>query len=161
MSARRLILVVLAVVVGSIVMSHAGSRDAPPAGIQLREAGSTFAAPLYKKWIDTYQPRHPETLVSYEAIGSGEGIQKFLTGAVDFGASDAAMTDAEMAAVSRGVQLVPAVAGSIVLAYQLEGLGGPLTLTREVYVDIFLGRIQTWNDPRLQRINPGLTLPQR
>ena len=59
------------------------------------------------------------------------------------------MSDAEMADVSRGVQLVPAVAGSIVLAYNLDGLGGPLKLTREIYVDIFLGHIKAWNDPRI------------
>jgi phosphate transport system substrate-binding protein len=159
MRARRLTLVVLAVMMGGTVISHAGGRDVPPGCIRLQGADSTFAAPLYKKWIETYQPRHPETLISYEAIGSGEGTQKFLAGAVDFGASDAAMADAEMAEVSRGVQLVPTVAGSIVLAYNLDRLGGSLTLTREVYVDIFLGRIKTRNDPRLQRINPGLTLP--
>jgi phosphate transport system substrate-binding protein len=79
---------------------------------------------------------------------------------VDFGASDAAMSDAEMAAVSRGVQLVSAVAGSIVLADNLDGLGGPLKLTREVYVDIFLGHIKSWDDPRIQRINPNLKLPR-
>jgi phosphate transport system substrate-binding protein len=159
MRARRLTLLMLAIMVGGIVISHAGSRDVPPGSIRLQGAGSTFAAPLYKKWIDTYQPRHPETLIGYEAIGSGEGTQKFLAGAVDFGASDAAMTDEEMTGVTRGVQLVPALAGSIVLAYNLDGLGGPLKLTRDVYVDMFLGHIKTWNDLRIQRINPDLKLP--
>ena len=74
-----------------------------------------------------------------------------MAGVVDFGASDAAMRDEEMAAVARGVQLLPTVAGSIVLAYNLDGLGGDLKLTRDVYVDIFLGKIKTWDDPRLKR----------
>src|SRR5262249_10650716 len=78
---------------------------------------------------------------------------------VDFGASDAAMSDEEMAAVARGVQLLPIVAGSIVLAYNLDGLGGALKLSRDVYVDIFLGKITTWDDPRLKTINPHVRLP--
>jgi predicted protein tyrosine phosphatase len=120
MIVRRLSLVVLAVMVSSSVVSSGGSRtgtDLPPGTVQLRGAGSTFAAPLYKTWLDAYQTRHPQVALSYEAIGSGEGTQQFLSGAVDFGASDAAMTDEEMAEVARGVQLVPALAGSIVLAY--------------------------------------------
>lgn len=103
----------------------------------LSGAGATFPAPLYKKWLEVYRTRHPQVPVSYDPIGSGDGVKQFIAGTVDFGASDAAMSDAEMADVSRGVQLVPAVAGSIVLAYNLDGLGGPLKLTREVYVDIF------------------------
>ena len=98
--------------------------------------------------------------LSYDAVGSGEGTKQFMAGTVDFGASDAAMSDEEMAAVARGVQLLPAVAGSIVLAYNLDGLGGDLKLTRDVYVDIFLGKIKTWDDPRLKAINPGLRLPR-
>jgi phosphate transport system substrate-binding protein len=127
--------------------------------LQLHGAGATFPAPLYKKWLEEYQKRHPEVPLSYDAIGSGEGTRQFMAGAVDFGASDAAMSDEEVAAVTRGVQLLPTVAGSIVLAYNLEGLGGDLKLTRDVYVDIFLGKINTWDDPRLKAINPGLRLP--
>ena len=96
--------------------------------------------------------------MSHEASGSGEGPKQFLAGAVDFGASDAALSDAEMAAVTPGAQLVPVMAGSIVLAYNLDGLGGPLKLSRAVYVDIFLGNITSWDDPRLQQLNPGLKL---
>ena len=97
--------------------------------------------------------------MSYDAVGSGEGTRQFMAGTVDFGASDAAMRDDQMAAVARGVQLLPAVAGSIVLAYNLDGLGGDLKLTRDVYVDIFLGKIKTWDDSRIKAINPGLRLP--
>jgi phosphate transport system substrate-binding protein len=99
--------------------------------------------------------------VSYDPIGSGDGVKQFMAGQVDFGASDAAMTDAAMAEVTRGVRLMPVVAGSLVLAYNLEGFDGPLKLTREVYVDIFLGKIRAWDDLRLQRINPDLKLPRR
>src|SRR5262245_3427368 len=108
--------------------------------LQLRGAGATFPAPLYKKWLEEYTTRHPEVLLSYDSIGSGEGAKQFLANAVDFGASDAALSDEEMTQVARGVQLLPVVAGSIVLAYHLDGLGGELKLTRDVYADISLGK---------------------
>lgn len=164
MMARRLSLLVLAITLCIAVMSDGAEKtgkELPPGTIQLRGAGSTFAAPLQKKWLEAYQKHHPKVVVSYEVIGSGEGTKQFLAGAVDFGASDAALSDEEMAAVPSGAQLVPVMAGSIVLAYNLEGLGGPLKLSRAVYVDIFLGKITSWDDPRLQQLNPGLTLPHQ
>jgi phosphate transport system substrate-binding protein len=154
---------VLAVSIGcSSVPADAGTpgKDVPPGTMHIQGAGATFPAPLYKKWIEEYHKRRPDVVISYEAIGSGEGIKGFIAGGVDFGASDAAMSDAQMAEVARGVELVPAVAGSIVLAYNLEGLGGELKLTREVYVDIFLGKIKSWDDLRIKRINPELNLPK-
>jgi phosphate transport system substrate-binding protein len=147
---------------GTAISAIAGSpgKSLPPGVIQLQGAGATFPAPLYKKWIDEYNKRRADVAVSYEPIGSGEGTREFMAGRVDFGASDAAMSDEEMAQVERGVQLVPVVAGSIVLAYNLDGLGGPLKLTRSVYTDIFLGRIKTWDDARLREMNPDLKLPK-
>jgi phosphate transport system substrate-binding protein len=70
------------------------------------------------------------------------------------------MSDAQMTEVTRAVQLLPAVAGSIVLAYNLEDLGGDLKLTREVHVGIFLGKITRWDDLRIKRINPDLNFPK-
>ena len=124
-------------------------------------AGATFPAPLYKKWIDEYERTHEGTDLRYEAVGSGEGIQRFIKGVVDFGASDAAMSDAQIAKVERGVHLIPATAGMVVLAYNLEGLNGELKLKRDVYLDIFAGNIQNWNDPRIQETNLDLTLPDK
>ena len=161
MIARQLLLVGLAVTVGLAALRQAGGKDLPPGTIQLRGAGSTFAAPLQKKWLEAYQKRHPKVVVRYEAIGSGEGTKQFLAGAVDFGASDAALSDEQMTAVTSGAQLVPILAGSIVLAYNLDGLGGPLKLSRAVYVDIFFGKITSWDDPRIQHLNPGLKLPRQ
>ena len=142
--------------------SYGGDKVAnalPPGTVQIEGAGATFPEPLYKKWIVEYQKLHPQTAVSYKGVGSGEGVKQFMAETVDFGASDAAMTDEEMAAVKRGVQLVPITAGAIVLAYNLENLGGPLKLPRDVYVDIFLGRITHWDDPRIKAANPTLNLP--
>jgi phosphate transport system substrate-binding protein len=158
-SRHSVVLCVLLVVCGSVLACSDDSKQRAPAGtLQLRGAGATFPAPLYKKWLEEYQKQHRGVQVSYDAVGSGEGTKRFMAGAVDFGASDAAMSDEEMAAVTRGVQLLPAVAGSIVLAYNLEGLGGELKLKRDVYADIFLGKIKTWDDPRIKATNPGLHL---
>ena len=155
-----LLCVMLAICGSGLACTDTNPKQRATVGtLQLRGAGATFPAPLYKKWLEEYQKRHPDVQLSYDAIGSGEGTKRFMAGAVDFGASDAAMSDEEMAAVARGVQLFPTVAGSIVLAYNLDGLGGDLKLTRDVYVDIFLGKITTWDDPRLQATNPGLRLP--
>jgi phosphate transport system substrate-binding protein len=150
----------LAVCCSGLVYSDNNSKQGSAVGVlQLQGAGATFPAPLYKKWSEEYQKQHPDVQLSYKAVGSGEGTKQFMAGVVDFGASDAAMSDEEMAAVTRGVQLLPTVAGSIVLAYNLDGLGGDLKLSRGVYVDIFLGKITTWDDPRLKAINPSLRLP--
>ena len=94
-------------------------------------------------------------------MGSGEGQKRFLAHAVDFGASDAALSDEQLAAVKPGARLVPVTAGMVVLAYNLPGLGGDLRLSRAVCADIFAGTIKTWDDPRIRADNPGLTLPRR
>jgi phosphate transport system substrate-binding protein len=166
MRGRALAVLVVAavavVVCGTARSSNAGStgKALPPGALQVHGAGATFPAPLYKKWLEEYHKHRPEVLLSYDAIGSGEGVKQFTAGAVDFGASDAAMSDAQIAEVKRGVQLAPMVAGSIVLAYNLEGLGGDLKLSRDVYVDIFLGKIKAWDDLRIKCINPDLKLPR-
>jgi phosphate transport system substrate-binding protein len=127
--------------------------------LDIHGAGATFPAPLYRKWIEVYGAEHAEVGISYDAVGSGEGIKRFIAEAVDFGASDAAMKDSEIAQVARGVRLVPATAGMVVLAYNIWGLDGVLKLKRDVYVDIFLGKIRKWNDPRIATSNPGIALP--
>src|SRR5262249_36241736 len=129
--------------------------------VVLHGAGATFPAPLYKKWIGVFTAQNPDVAVEYKDVGSGEGVQRFLARTVDFGASDGALTDEQMAKVANGARLVPATAGMVVLAYNLPGLGGALKLSREVYADIFLRKIVTWNDPRIQALNPGLKLPNR
>jgi phosphate transport system substrate-binding protein len=138
----------------------------PAGGILLHGAGATFPSVLYQKWFATYQQQHPDTVVEYEAVGSGEGIRRFIGQGVkdedkiDFGASDAAMQDAQMARVQGGAILLPVTAGAVVLAYNIPGVGGELKLSRQAYVGIFLGQIKSWNDPAIARSNPGLKLPK-
>ena len=120
-----------------------------------RGAGSTFSAPLYKKWIDVYQKDHGHVALSYDGVGSGEGVSRFIAGSVDFGATDVLPGDAALASVTRGVIPVPVTAGI------LPGLGGALKLPRDVYGGIFSGQITQWNDPLIQRANPDLALPHK
>lgn len=134
-------------------------REAAAADVTLQGTGATFPAPLYQRWFTEYNKLHPEVQINYQALGSGAGVKQFQEGLVNFGASDAAMTDEEIAAVKDGVVLLPMTAGSIVLAYNLPGAPPALKLSREAYVGIFLGKITTWNDPKIASANPGATLP--
>jgi phosphate transport system substrate-binding protein len=141
------------------VAAAAAAQTAASNALVLHGAGATFPAPLYKKWIGVFTAQNPDISIEYQEVGSGEGVRRFLAQSVDFGASDGALTDEQMAKVAAGVRLVPATAGLVVLAYNLPGLGGDLKLSREAYADIFLRRIQKWNDSRIQALNPGLKLP--
>ena len=96
--------------------------------------------------------------MDYQSIGSGGGIKNFISHTVDFGASDAAMKQEEIDQVPEGVQLLPMTAGEIVIAYNLPGIDG-LKLPRDVYPEIFLGKITKWNDAKIVAANPGVKLP--
>jgi phosphate transport system substrate-binding protein len=123
-------------------------------------AGASFPAPLYQNWMVQLNQEVPQLQFNFQSVGSGAGIEQFTTGTIDFGASDIAMTDEQMAKVSRGVLLLPMTAGSIVLAYNVPGVT-ELKLTREAYVGIFLGEITRWNDPKIAGSNPGVNLPDQ
>ncbi len=144
---------------GLFALFFVGSAVAAP--IAITGAGATFPAPLYEKWISAYAAKRLGVTIAYRAVGSGEGVKRFIAGEVDFAGSDSAMSDEQIARVGRGVQLIPATAGMVVVAYNLKGLNGPLRLPRQVYVDIFAGKIRRWNDPRIEQANPGLTFPAR
>jgi phosphate transport system substrate-binding protein len=135
------------------------SCGGPDDDITLQGAGATFPAPLYQRWFLEYYKRHREIRVNYQAIGSGAGIRQFTEGLVDFGASDAAMSDAEMAKVKPGVRLLPMTAGSVVICYNVPGVKGRIKLTRHAYVGIFMGSITRWNDSAIAFNNPGIGLP--
>jgi phosphate transport system substrate-binding protein len=127
----------------------------------IRGAGATFPAPLYQRWITLYRQQRPDVKIVYDEVGSGEGIRRFISGEVDFAGSDAAIGDEQAAQVPRGVQLIPATAGMVVLAYNLKDVNGDLKLKRDVYVDLFAGRITHWDDPRIRETNPDLKLPHQ
>jgi len=119
-------------------------------------AGATFAFPLYSKWFSEYNKKNPDLKFNYQSIGSGGGVKQITEKTVDFGASDAPMTDPEMAKAP-GIEHIPTVLGADVIVY--NGLPDGLKLTGEAVADIFLGKIAKWNDPKIAALNPGAKLP--
>ena len=137
---RRDFLLSLMAFSGSVAASQLPLQRAI-AQSRLVGAGASFPAPLYQRWFNEYQ-KATGTQVDYQSVGSGSGVRQFTAGTVDFGASDVAMKDEEIAGVSNGVVLLPMTAGSIVVAYNA---GIDLQLTRQQLVDVFLGNITNWN----------------
>jgi len=126
----------------------------------LKGSGATFPEPIYKQWFKDFGKENG-VQVNYEGVGSGTGVNHFLQQTVDFAASDAAMSADEISKVPEergGVILLPMTAGAIVLAHSVEGVR-ELKLPRDVYVDILLGKIDNWSDPRIKEANPDENLP--
>lgn len=124
-------------------------------------AGSTFVSPIMSKWAEQYHMVHPDVRISYQANGSGAGIGLTLTGMVDFGGTDAPVSDAQMAQAAFKVSHFPVILGADVPAYNVPGVQTQLRFTGQVLADIFLGKIRNWNDPAIAAINPGVRLPDR
>ncbi len=126
--------------------------------ISLSGAGASFPAPLYQRWFSDFNKKNSNIQIGYQSVGSGAGVKQFIAGTVDFGASDTAMKDDEIAKVTKGAVLIPVTAGSIVMAYNLPDVKD-VKLSREVYTNIFLGKITKWNDPAIAKLNDGVKLP--
>jgi phosphate transport system substrate-binding protein len=127
--------------------------------VRLKGSGASFPFPLYGLWFKEYGKSNRNIIIDYQAKGSGAGIRDFVNKTVDFAASDAAMTDEEMASVEGGVQLLPMTAGSIVLAYNLPDGPKDVKLSREAYSKIFSGEVTKWNDPVIAQANPDAKMP--
>jgi phosphate transport system substrate-binding protein len=127
-------------------------------GQDLNGAGATFPYPIYSKWFSDYA-RETGVRINYQSIGSGGGIRQLTEGTVDFGASAAPMTDAELAKVKTPVLHFPTVLGAVVVTYNVPGVSGALELSGPVLADIFLGKITKWSDSRIAALNQGVKLP--
>jgi len=131
----------------------------PSANITLTGAGATFPGLLYQVWIEKYTTAYPNVQINYQAIGSGGGIKAITQGTVDFGASDAAMKDAEIAALPAGTKIlhIPTALGAVVLIYNIKGKDGSaikgLQLDADTVAGIFLGTISKWSDPAIAANN--------
>ena len=154
--ASPLKLVVTACFAALIAVNPAAGAES----IKLNGSGASFPFPIYSKWFKDFSSAHDDIRVDYQSKGSGAGIQDLINGTVDFAASDAAMSDEEMAKVKQGVVLLPMTAGQIVLVYNLKGVAD-LKLSREAYAGIFGGTITKWNDPIIAKANPGVALPDK
>jgi phosphate transport system substrate-binding protein len=132
------------------------------AQLKLNGAGATFPYVIYSKWFDVY---HQKTGIefNYQSIGSGGGIKQVTEGTVDFGASDAFLSEEQMKNIEQkqGTPIIhiPTVMGAVVVSYNLPNVGKGLKLSQEVLSDIYLGKITMWNDPKITSINKGLNLP--
>ncbi len=119
-------------------------------------AGSTLVAPLMSKWQSDFSSKD-EITVTYGAIGSGGGIEQITSRTVDFGASDAPLTEEQFEeANSQGeVEQIPWALSGTVPAYNVKGAPKNLKLSGEVLAGIYLGEITSWNDPAIAKLNPG------
>src|SRR5438105_8261200 len=127
--------------------------------VRLQGAGATFPNPLYQKWLSEYGKANTNVKIDYQSIGSGGGIKQIQARTIDFGASDAPMTDAELKASPTELLHVPTVLGAVVITYNLQGTPRPLHFSPDVVADIFLGRITKWNDARIKGDNSDANLP--
>ncbi len=135
-----------------------GATVAMAAGVSLNGAGATFPYPIYSKWFYEYN-KNTGVQVNYQSIGSGGGVQQFTAKTVDFGASDAFLTDEETDAVKGKVIHLPTVIGSEPIVYNIPGVATGLKLTPEILAGIYLGDITKWNDPAIVALNPDFTMP--
>lgn len=128
-------------------------------GADLTGAGATFPYPLYSKWFDAYATKSG-VKINYQSIGSGGGIRQLSEQTVDFGGTDAPMTDAELAKARGGAVLhFPTALGAVAVIYNVPGLGQPLKLTGAVLAAIYQGQVSRWDDARLASLNPAVKLP--
>jgi len=151
----------LKIAVASVLMAAAAALPAS-AQLKLNGAGATFPYVIYSKWFDVY---HTKTGIefNYQSIGSGGGIKQVTAGTVDFGASDAFLSEDQMKEIQekQGSPIIhiPTVMGAVVVTYNLPAAGTDLKLTQENLADIYLGTITSWDDPKLKETNPGKNLP--
>jgi phosphate transport system substrate-binding protein len=134
----------------------------PTADVTLSGAGATFPALLYQVWIEKFAETYPHVSIDYQGIGSGGGIKGITQQTIDFGASDAAMKDEEIAALPAGTSIlhVPTALGAVVVIYNIKGKDGNavkgLKLDADNIAGLFLGKITKWSDPAIAANNPDL-----
>jgi phosphate transport system substrate-binding protein len=138
--------------------SNGGNQSGNPAsGAQVTGAGSTFVYPVLSAWASDYR-KQAGTAVNYQSIGSGGGISQVEAGTVDFGATDQPLASDELA--KHNLAQFPIVIGGIVAVVNVPGLqAGQLKLTGPVLADIYAGKIKSWNDPAITKLNAGVNLP--
>jgi len=148
---------------GGTTGPSAAANPVPPTGnVTLTGAGATFPGLLYQVWVEKFSTVYPNVQINYQAIGSGGGIKAITEQTVDFGASDAAMKDSEIAALPAGTKIlhVPTALGAVVLIYNIKGVDGAavkgLKLDADNLAGIFLGTITKWSDPKIAANNADI-----
>ncbi|VVB84458.1 PBP superfamily domain protein [uncultured archaeon] len=131
-----------------------------PATLTLNGAGATFPYPLISKWSSEYGKINPNIQINYQSVGSGAGIQQITAKTVNFGASDAPLSEQVYKNLT-GILQIPETIGAVVVAYNLPGIDKGVKLSGDVIADIYLGKITKWNDPRIVSLNPGIQFPAK
>ncbi|HSJ01425.1 MAG TPA: phosphate ABC transporter substrate-binding protein PstS [Verrucomicrobium sp.] len=148
----------LPVIGGLTVLASFVAPSLASAQVMLKGAGATFPYPVYSRWFSEYQKQDVSVSFEYGYIGSGGGQKEILARKVDFGASDAPLSDEQLAKADGKILHIPTVAGAVVVACNVPG-GDALVLNGEAVAALFMGNITRWNDPRIAQLNPGTTLP--
>ncbi|MFZ3059576.1 MAG: phosphate ABC transporter substrate-binding protein PstS [Candidatus Methanoperedens sp.] len=167
---NRLKTILILILAGVLI---AGCVSKPPAEVQptvqptkapetltLNGAGATFPYPLISKWSSEYNKINPNIQINYQSVGSGAGIQQITAKTVNFGASDAPLSEQVYKNLT-GILQIPETIGAVVVAYNLPGIEKGVKLSGDVIADIFLGKITKWNDPRIVSLNPGIQFPAK
>ena len=149
---KKLILFLLGT--GCLFAAQTGAH----AQLLINGAGATFPYPIYSKWLDEYAKVDPSVRFNYQSIGSGGGQKQITAQTVDFGASDGPMSDENLAKAPGKLLHIPTVAGADVITYNLPG-NPKLKLDGDTIVNIYMGNITKWNDPKIAMLNPGVDLP--
>jgi phosphate transport system substrate-binding protein len=151
------------VLIAGVVSPTQAANRTRQSMVSLVGAGSTFDLPFFKAAFKAYAQSH-HVSVNYQGIGSGGGIKQFTANTVDFGATDVPMSADELAAAMRtgsAVVQIPVALGGVAIAYNLPGITrGGLRLDGATLAKILMGKISTWNDPAIARLNPSLKLPR-
>ena len=156
MNPVRTVLVALSLLLSVSVLSRTSSAADK---VLINGAGATFPAPIYTKWFQDYNKANPTVEINYQAIGSGGGIKQLTEKTVDFGASDAPMTDTELAKVGGPVLHIPTVLGAVVITYNLSSVKKAIKLDGATIAELFSGKITKWNDPKIAALNKGIVFP--
>lgn len=154
-------LILIACVVLVVIAGCISTDERTGEAVVLTGAGSTFIYPLMSKWAGEYSKVNPNIRINYQSIGSGGGIQQMIAGSIDFGASDAPMSEEEYKKAP-GILHIPATIGAVVVSYNIPELKGKkIKLSGDAAADIFLGKIKKWNDEKIKELNPETSLPDK
>jgi len=127
--------------------------------VKIQGAGSSFVNPLMQKWVSEYGNINPNIRIDYQSIGSGGGVKQTRDRTIQFGATDVAIKDEDMKSADGEIVHIPVILGAVVLTYNLAGVEKPLRFSPDVIADIFLGKINRWDDERIRAENPEANLP--
>jgi phosphate transport system substrate-binding protein len=143
-------------IVGAVALGLFGGPA--QADTTINGAGATFPYPIYGKWAEAYKAK-TNIGMNYQSIGSGGGIKQITAKTVDFGASDAPLTVEKLGEI--GLMQFPMVMGGVVPVVNLDGVKpGELKITGPMLADIYLGKITSWDDQAIAKLNPGVKLPK-